>query len=390
MNEILRIMVRLKETMEVTGKTGCARMIAFTGEAEGPYFQGKILPHGVDTQKVMKGKSLQLSARYMLEGVDANGTPCRLFIENNGEETSDGLRTSPRIYTDSEALSWLEETCLTGSVEGCGENQVLIRIRKADPGRKEKQMYRTEVHSVRVRDDRIFATAYIPDGTGPFPAVILSHGYNGKGSDFCKEAAFFAEHGIVACTFDFCGGSVHSDSSMDTRRMSVLTEKEDLEAMISFVKARREVAAGQLFLLGGSQGGFVTTLAAAERPDGIRGLILYYPAFCIPDDWRKEYPDPAKIPESREFWGMELGKAYFSAVLQMDAYAALGNIGQKVLLLHGDKDTVVPLACARKATQIGKQVELEILPEEGHGFTDAGAKTAMERALAFMQAELNQ
>ncbi len=41
MNEILRIMVRLKETMEVTGKTGCARMIAFTGEAEGPYFQGK-------------------------------------------------------------------------------------------------------------------------------------------------------------------------------------------------------------------------------------------------------------------------------------------------------------------------------------------------------------
>ena len=59
-------------------------------------------------------------------------------------------------------------------------------------------MYRTEVHSVRVRDDRIFATAYIPDGTGPFPAVILSHGYNVKGSDFCKEAAFFAEHGIVA------------------------------------------------------------------------------------------------------------------------------------------------------------------------------------------------
>ena len=59
-------------------------------------------------------------------------------------------------------------------------------------------MYCTEVHSVRIRDDRIFATAYIPDGTGPFPAVILSHGYNGKGSDFCKEAAFFAEHGIVA------------------------------------------------------------------------------------------------------------------------------------------------------------------------------------------------
>lgn len=390
MNEILRIMARLEEIIEVTGKTGCARMIAFTGEAEGPYFHGKILPHGVDTQKVMEGKPLQLSARYMLEGVDANGTPCRLFIENNGEETSEGLFTSPRIYTDSEALSWLEEAELTGSVEGYGENQVRIRIREADPCRKKTRMYHTEVHSVRVRDDRIFAKVYIPEGKEPFPAVILSHGYNGKGSDFCKEAAFFAEHGIVACTFDFCGGSVHSDSSMDTRKMSVLTEKEDLEAMISFVKARREVAADQLFLFGGSQGGFVTTLAAAERPDGICGLILYYPAFCIPDDWRKEYPDPSKIPERREFWGMELGKDYFSTAVQMDAYAALGRIEQKILLLHGDKDDVVPLSYARKAAQIGKQAELEILPEEGHGFSDTAARTAMERALAFMQAELRQ
>ena len=390
MNEILRIMVRLEETMEVTGKSGCARMIAFTGEAEGPYFHGKILPHGVDTQKVTNGKPLQLSARYMLEGVDANGTPCRLFIENNGEETSEGLWTSPQIYTDSEALSWLEETSLTGSVEGCGENQVLIRIQEADTRRQKTRAYHTEIHSVRVRDDRIFATVYIPEGKGPFPTVILSHGYNGRGSDFCKEAAFFAEHGMVACTFDFCGGSVHSDSSMDTKKMSVLTEKEDLEAMISFVKAYEGAAADQLFLFGGSQGGFVTTLAAAEMPDGIRGLILYYPAFCIPDDWRKEYPDPSKIPESREFWGMELGKAYFSAAVQMDAYAALGRIRQKILLLHGDKDTVVPPVYARKAAQIRKQVELEILPEEGHGFSDAGADHAMKRALAFMQSELRQ
>lgn len=87
---------------------------------------------------------------------------------------------------------------------------------------------------------------------------------------------------------------------------------------------------------------------------------------------------------------MELGKAYFSTAVQMDAYAALGKIEQKILLLHGDKDDVVPLACARKAAQIGKQVELEILPEEGHGFSDAGADKAMKRALAFMQAELRQ
>ena len=51
MEEILKIKVQLDDIFEVEGKNGSARMIAFSGEADGPYFSGKILPHGVDTQK---------------------------------------------------------------------------------------------------------------------------------------------------------------------------------------------------------------------------------------------------------------------------------------------------------------------------------------------------
>ena len=93
MEEILRVMVRLDGISEVEGKTGAARMIAFSGEADGPYFSGKILPHGVDTQKSEAGKPLQLSARYMLEGIDCTGKQCCLFIENNGEEAGGQIVT---------------------------------------------------------------------------------------------------------------------------------------------------------------------------------------------------------------------------------------------------------------------------------------------------------
>lgn len=384
MEEVLQVTVRLEETGEVEGTTGSVRMIAFTGEADGPYFKGKILPHGVDTQKAADG-SLQLSARYMLEGTDCTGAPCRLFIENNGFENRRGIRTTPQVYTDSQALAWMEKAALTGSVEGCGANQVRIRIWKQEESDAESGSFHTEIHSVRVRDDRIFTTVYVPEGKGPFPAVILSHGYNGKGNDFQAEASFFAGHGIVACTFDFCGGSARSDSSGSTKRMSVLTEKEDLEAVLSFLKGQKAVAQDQLFLFGGSQGGFVTTLAAAEMPEGIRGLILYYPAFCIPDDWRKKYPDPEQIPDSTEFWGMELGRPYFETAVQLDAYAALRSIRTDLLLLHGEKDAVVPLSYAQKAAEVGASVELEVLPGEGHGFSPDAAETAMKRALAFMQ-----
>ena len=69
MKDILQIKVFLEEMMEVDGISGGVRMIAFTGEADGPYFKGKILPYGVDTQKAIKGAPMQLSARYMLEGL---------------------------------------------------------------------------------------------------------------------------------------------------------------------------------------------------------------------------------------------------------------------------------------------------------------------------------
>ena len=51
MREVLTVRVRIKETYEVHGQRGLARMILFDGEGEGPGFYGKILPGGVDSNK---------------------------------------------------------------------------------------------------------------------------------------------------------------------------------------------------------------------------------------------------------------------------------------------------------------------------------------------------
>ena len=358
-------------------------MIAFSGEADGAYFRGKILPHGVDTQKSEEGKPLQLSARYMLEGIDYTGKQCRLFIENNGEEAGGQIVTKPRIYTDSESLSWMEGAALCGTVESCGEGQVMIRIRRME---KEKLCpYRVEIHSIAAGDNRIFASLYLPECAQTVPAVALSHGYNGKGADFEKEAAYFASRGIAACTFDFCGGSAGSNSSGSTKKMSVLTEKENLKAVVEFLKARQEINEKCLFLLGASQGGFVSLLTAEELKEEIRALVLYFPALCIPDDWRREYPEFNLIPESREHWGMELGRCYFETAVQLDAYKPLREIKQKILLFHGDQDEIVPISYAEKAAQIGAEVKLEVLPGEGHGFTEKTSVYVMEKVLDFMK-----
>lgn len=127
--KVLTISVQITGQDRVTGAAGDAGMVYFTGDADGEDFKGRILPGGVDTQRNIGGR-ITVSARYMLEGTDGDGTPCHIFIENNGEiDPSDGTaRTVPTVVTDSPRLQWLETARLSGALEPNGEMAVRIHI----------------------------------------------------------------------------------------------------------------------------------------------------------------------------------------------------------------------------------------------------------------------
>lgn len=120
---IMTISVRIYEAQALEGKNSRVVMIPFSAEATGEYFKGKTVADGVDTQIATK-ECFSLSARYMLEGVDRSGRKCRLFIENNGTGLED---CRPKVYTDCEELSFLENTELKATVE-CVENGVVVSI----------------------------------------------------------------------------------------------------------------------------------------------------------------------------------------------------------------------------------------------------------------------
>ena len=122
--KLMEIRVALKEAFSVQGEKEQVVMIPFSGEASGPYFSGRIIGPGVDTQRIGADKKARLSARYMLEGADRDGNACRVFVENEG-----GWETgfSPSIVTDSPLLRRFESAILTATVEGC-PGGVLVSI----------------------------------------------------------------------------------------------------------------------------------------------------------------------------------------------------------------------------------------------------------------------
>ena len=233
---------------------------------------------------------------------------------------------------------------------------------------------------------KIAGVLYLPESETPVPAVILSHGFGGNYTGFeggyCRA---MADHGIAACAFDFCGGGRKSKSDGKTTEMSVLTEAADLDAVLDAVAKIPEIDAQNIFLLGESQGGFVSSYVAAKRPDDVRGLIAVYPAYVIQDDARKRAPDLDAAPETMEVMGMTLGKIYNVDALSFDIYELLPNFKRKVLILHGTADKLVPISYSERAVTTFPDASLVKFDGAGHGFWGPDLFRAITLALEFVK-----
>jgi hypothetical protein len=116
---------------QLKGPAGEVIMIPFTGTVKGEIFNGRVLPGGVDTQTVDQNGVRHMSARYMLEGVDKTGKPCKIYIDNNGWFTGEmamPFKTIPTFSTDSKALAdYLH--CNKFRTEGHpGQGGVIIKV----------------------------------------------------------------------------------------------------------------------------------------------------------------------------------------------------------------------------------------------------------------------
>ncbi len=115
--EVLRIKINIIGQNELGAKKNYFNMLMFEGECNCEYFKGKTLGGAVDTQHYFGEGIGTYSARYMLEGVDIEGKPCKIFVQNDGKHEHGFLPSTPKVYTDSEALHWLEETELVGRMD---------------------------------------------------------------------------------------------------------------------------------------------------------------------------------------------------------------------------------------------------------------------------------
>lgn len=230
------------------------------------------------------------------------------------------------------------------------------------------------VHELNVMREgmRIYGKIQFPEGEGPFPVAVFSHGFGAARVYDSNMPQDFLERGVAFAAFDFCGGGPASQSDGEMLGMSVLTEAADLDAVIDAVRELDEVDARQLFLVGSSQGGYVSALVAARRPKDVRALVLNFPAFCIGDDARKRLAADGSIPDEATFGGLPIGKRYLQDAIDTDIFDVIGGYEGDVLIVHGSDDEVVPPEYSVRAARIyGARSELVILGGMRHGFRNS-------------------
>ena len=235
-----------------------------------------------------------------------------------------------------------------------------------------KLSYKKKAIICRVGEQEIYGVAFIPQPRRRTPLAIFAHELGANHNSGVPYAEMLAESGVAAYTFDFRGGSATSRSDGSTDSMSVMTEAEDICAVLDAAKTWDFVDSDRIVLFGASQGGAASAIAAARRQDEICALMLLYPALVTYEAVHETYNSLDEVPE--EFWVGDLihvGRRFVSDSWDHDIFADMPGFKKPVLLLHGDEDEVIDISYSEQAAGAYPDCEFHVIHGAGHGFKDA-------------------
>lgn len=210
----------------------------------------------------------------------------------------------------------------------------------------------------------------VPEGTGPFPTILHTHGGPTavQTENYAASAQTWLDHGFAFMSVNYRGSTTFGRQFEQAiwGQLGQL-EVDDMAAARDYLVNNGIAQADSILLTGGSYGGYLTLQAIGKRPDLWAGGM----AIVAIADWTLMYEDQAETLKGYQrslFGGAPEDMPEQYAASSPITYA--GNIRAPVLIIQGKNDTRCPSrqmeVYVDKLNQHGKQVEIEWF-DAGHG-----------------------
>lgn len=229
--------------------------------------------------------------------------------------------------------------------------------------------------------DRLqLAATFTHPETSTGHAAVLVHGggvTREEGGFFTRLADGLAEAGVASLRFDLRG---HGQSEGRLEELTLAAVLNDIRVAVA--RVRELIGVERVSLLGASFGGGICAYYAAKRPDEVERLVLLNPQLDYKrrtvDNtpfWENDHLTPEAAQQLAEQGYLAFsptlrhGRAIFHEVFWFDLDEAIPQITAPTLLVHGTKDTLVPIESTLRALPHFR-AEHRLVKVEGaqHGF----------------------
>ena len=210
--------------------------------------------------------------------------------------------------------------------------------------------------------------------------VVLVHGggvTRDEGGFFVRLADGLAAAGVASVRFDLRG---HGESGGRQEDLTLAGVGNDIRAVAEHLASITDLR--RVSVLGASFSGGVCAVVAARHPQLVERLVLFNPLL----DYKKRFVD------DKDYWSgdhidveagerlaadryvahsqsFRLGAALLNEVFWWDARAELARITVPTLIVHGTKDTFIPVQSSRAAVvALGGPHRLLEVDGAQHGF----------------------
>ncbi|WP_123392077.1 alpha/beta hydrolase family protein [Nocardioides aurantiacus] len=236
-----------------------------------------------------------------------------------------------------------------------------------------------------------------PRGRGPFPAVVLCHGYIEPsvyvtGQGLAREQDYLARAGFVVLHTDYRGHAA-SDPAGDVERESRLGYTRDALHAVASLKQLPAVDPERVAMLGRSMGGGVTLNALVAQPGAVRAAVVYASVSSLFTENLDQFTIPNRPESAQELarrFGTRRGAPDFYAGLSSRTY--FDRVTEPVLIHHGTADDTCPPPWSRRTHRLLRAADvdstLRLYEGEQHAFIPQWP-LSMERTVRFLRRRLD-